>query len=248
MHLPTAAAEADRGVVHVNDRRIGCQTCGVVIHAPFAIAVGVASVDAGHIQDFNPILPKSDVPIIGRRSFVARFDAKPLSFGNVLDGLAMGVVSVLIIQVEVHGSVGAIPHVQSHKGIVGAGALGFPLENVPPGGMSVRNIMLREVKPNAVIKFRVLFRLAPAEQSRAARREVPGIQSIDKERRGMKAAVSEANRVHSGGGKAAVEHSSAGVWTACDIGNTPLRKIASFHVSRPEDRAEMGGNPGRGGL
>lgn len=40
----------------------------------------------------------------------------------------------------------------------------------------------------------------------------------------MKTAVSEANRVHSGGGKAAVEHSSAGVWTACDIGNTPLRR------------------------
>lgn len=63
----------------------------------------------------------------------------------------------------------------------------------------------------------------------------------------MKTAVSEAIRVL-WKSQTALEHSSAGVWTACDIGNTPLRKVARFHVSRPEDRAEMGGNRGRGGL
>ena len=100
---------------------------------------------------------------------------------------------------------------------------------VPTHGPLFQN-RVREQWPT--VEFGVLFRLASAEQSGTAPGEDPGIQSINKELRGMKAVVSEANRVYSGGSKTAVEHASAGVWTARDIGNTPLRKVTGLQVGR----------------
>ena len=225
-----AATEADGGVVNINGSRAGVQAGGVVVDAPRTVAVGIARLDVSDIQNLRAVLPESDVPVLFARAFIECVNATPLPFRNVLDGLAVRVFGIFVIQVEIHSSIRTIANVQSNEGIADIGALRFPLENVPPGRIAIRDVALGKVKPDAVIKFWMLFRLEPAKQAGSARRKLLGTLSIYKELGRVEAAMGKADRVHSGDGKAAVENASPGVGAAGDIRDTPLREIAGLHV------------------
>lgn len=233
LHSRAAAAETDGGIVDVNCGGIGTKAGGVVVDAPSAVAVEVACLHVGKVQDLDAVLPESDVSVSLSRAFIECLDLKPPAFRNVFDGLAIRVPGVFVVEIEIHFSVGTIAHIQSYERIVGLSALGFPLENVPPRGITVWNVTFREVEPDAVIEFRILFRLQPAEQACATGGKLPIVQSIDKEPGGVKTAMGRPNRIYASCGEAAVEDASTCVRSAQYIGNAPLREITGFHIGRP---------------
>src|SRR5262249_11544723 len=199
------------------------------------------------VQDLSTILPEGDMSRFFAGTFVERVDAKPLPFGNVFAGLAVGVLRVRVVQIEIHCAVRAVTNVQGKEGIADNSTLRLPLEYVPPGWLAIGNVALRKVKPYAVIKFGIFFRLEPAKQPGPARRKVPRALGIDKELSCMKAAVSEADLVHARPGEPAVEDASAARWATWDSGDTPLREIPRLHVSRPNYRAGVRGSRRCGG-
>ena len=62
--LRAATAKTDGGIVDVNGRGIGIQAGGIVVDAPSAVAIGIAGLHIGNVQDLDAVLPESDVPIL----------------------------------------------------------------------------------------------------------------------------------------------------------------------------------------
>ena len=179
-HSRTTAARTDRGIIHVDRSCAWIQTLRVVVHTPLAVPVRIARLDIWHIEDLRTVLPERHVPGVVPGALVEGFHAEPLAIGNVFDRLLVGGFRILVVQVEVHGPVRTIAHIEGEERIDGVAAFRLPLEDVPPRWIAVWNVPSREVVPDAVMELGPTFGLKPAKQSDTARGDFGGIQCIKK--------------------------------------------------------------------
>src|SRR6266852_5204836 len=80
----------------------------LIVYAPDAAPVAVAGLHIRHVQDLLAILPEGHMPRVVPGALVEGFQAKPSALRNCLDGLRVRGLGDWVVQVKVHGAVGAI--------------------------------------------------------------------------------------------------------------------------------------------
>jgi len=183
----------------------------LIVYAPDAAPVAVAGLHIRHVQDLLAILPEGHMPRVVPGALVEGFQAKPSALRNCLDGLRVRGLGDWVVQVKVHGAVGAIRDIESEERIAGATALRLPPEDIPPRRIAVWKIALREVIPHAVVEFGMTFGFEPAKQAGTAGGNFGRMLCIDYKFRGMDAAVGDRDGIHAGHGGSAVKDTAAGV-------------------------------------
>src|SRR6201984_2837018 len=111
-YLWAPLVRADGGIVNVNRRISGVEALRIVVHAPLTVTLDIACLHISHLDDAHTILPEGDSSRVVRCAPVERLDVQPAALGNVFDRLQISAFCILIVEIEKHRTITAIPNVQ----------------------------------------------------------------------------------------------------------------------------------------